>query len=331
MKKKIALLLTMLLTAGSLFGCSIHVGGEIYPDLSSTITTGTFVTEEEVRLMGGDMLTDEDVEAFLADMEKQTMNGVDYYYTSETEELTQEDFTYSYGRLDSDCVVVYGGGVDVDELSGEEAEMMNGLTQLITSMHFSFKTPFEIKKTNAPISSEDTFTFDLYLDKPGQVYYALNDESLLEGTNLSIEGVKDGAYYNKDVKATVETSDGIIETLEARQNGVMIAFNGSENPYNVFQTLGDGTYKITASLFSGTEKTVSITIDTTKPKANVANNKRYKKGQKITFSDKGSGIKSAKLDGKTVKSGKKVTKNGKHKLVLTDKAGNKTTVNFSIK
>lgn len=72
-------------------------------------------------------------------------------------------------------------------------------------------------------------------------------------------------------------------------------------------------------------------LDFTAPKTNIKNGKAYKPGKKITFSDEGSGMKSAKLDGRKIKNGHVVKKKGKHKLVLTDKAGNRRTVKFKIK
>lgn len=48
-------------------------------------------------------------------------------------------------------------------------------------------------------------------------------------------------------------------------------------------------------------------------------------------SDKGSGVKSAKLNGKTITSGKKVSKKGTYTLKVTDKANNTKTVKFKIK
>lgn len=72
-------------------------------------------------------------------------------------------------------------------------------------------------------------------------------------------------------------------------------------------------------------------IDTKRPTVTgVKNKKVYKKAVTIKFKDAGSGIKSAKLNGKTIKTGKKVKKVGKYKLVVTDKAGNKTTISFRI-
>jgi hypothetical protein len=80
-----------------------------------------------------------------------------------------------------------------------------------------------------------------------------------------------------------------------------------------------GTYKVTG-------------IDTKKPTiSGVKNGKTYKNAVTITFSDDGSGVKSAKLNGKSIKSGNTVSASGSYKLVVTDKAGNKKTVKFKIK
>ena len=76
--------------------------------------------------------------------------------------------------------------------------------------------------------------------------------------------------------------------------------------------------------------TNGFTVDKKKATVNIKKNKTYKKGQKIIFKDT-SGIKSAKLDGKKVKSGVKVIKKGTHTLIVTDKAGNKTTITFKVK
>lgn len=72
--------------------------------------------------------------------------------------------------------------------------------------------------------------------------------------------------------------------------------------------------------------------DKTKPTVKgVKNKKIYKKAVTIKFSDKQSGIKKATLNGKKIKTGKKVNKNGKYTLKVYDKAGNCTTVKFTIK
>lgn len=74
--------------------------------------------------------------------------------------------------------------------------------------------------------------------------------------------------------------------------------------------------------------------DKTKPVVSgVKHNKAYKKAVIITFKDNegGSGIKKATLNGKKIKSGKKVSKKGNYTLKVYDNAGNCRVVNFTIK
>lgn len=81
-----------------------------------------------------------------------------------------------------------------------------------------------------------------------------------------------------------------------------------------------------------TPSTTQVPKDKIKPSVKgVKNKKVYKKAVTIKFSDKQSGIKKATLNGKKIKSGKKVKKNGKYTLKVYDKAGNCTTVKFTIK
>lgn len=102
-----------------------------------------------------------------------------------------------------------------------------------------------------------------------------------------------------------------------------------------FQTKENGFYTIMIQDYAGNRYSQVFKVtqnDTKKPTVKgVKNNRTYKKAVKIKFSDNGSGIKNAKLNGKKIKSGKKVSKKGSYKLVVTDKAGNKTQIKFKIK
>jgi hypothetical protein len=62
----------------------------------------------------------------------------------------------------------------------------------------------------------------------------------------------------------------------------------------------------------------------------VSNGKTYNNAVTVKFSAPGSKIKSATLNGKAVKSGKKVSSKGSYTLKVTDKSGNKKTVKFTI-
>lgn len=124
-----------------------------------------------------------------------------------------------------------------------------------------------------------------------------------------------GGYWTggNDSCVVLEEKDGYFE-FKAKKNGyyTFLLEDYNENRYSV-------VIKVTS-------------LDKTKPVIKgVKNNKTYKKAVKITFSDKGSGIKSAKLNGKKIKSGKKVSKKGSYTLVVTDKAGNSKKIKFKIK
>ena len=114
-----------------------------------------------------------------------------------------------------------------------------------------------------------------------------------------------------------------------------VNLNGTELGATDRVPLGkDGKKKVEVRLANGNEATLTFTKDTAKPTASVKAGKSYKagkKGVKVTFSDKLAGVKSATLDGKKVKSGKRVTKKGTHKLVVTDKAGNVLKVSFKVR
>jgi hypothetical protein len=101
----------------------------------------------------------------------------------------------------------------------------------------------------------------------------------------------------------------------------------------IVTTNGTYTFRINDYLGNYTLHTVTVTnIDKTAPTVSgVTNGKTYKDGKIITFSDKLSGMKSAKLNNKSIKSGTKVTAKGVYTLVVTDKVGNTKTVKFKIK
>lgn len=324
MKKKIALVLSILM-AGMLFGgCGIDEKITVNKDLSSKVTAGFYLSEEEVKELGDG--------ADLSEFKKVEKNGKTYYLSEESENLTREQFENRVGRLDENCLVIYNTNVTDDTISGMVTD--SDMQEIYDSIEFcdmEIKLPFTVEKSNAAEIKDDTIIFHKEATMSESVAYAVADAALLDGTNLTISGASEGGLYNKKTTITVNTADGVIKSMGVKVNGKAKTFSDETHPYNVNVCSEDGKYTVSAELFSGSKATLKFTVDRTKPTANVANNKTYKAGKKITFSDKTSGIKSAKLDGKTVKSGKVVKKKGTHKLVLTDKAGNKQTIKFKIK
>lgn len=80
------------------------------------------------------------------------------------------------------------------------------------------------------------------------------------------------------------------------------------------------------------QKTKGFTLDKKKPVVTgVVQNRIYHTSVLLKFSDSISGIKKATLNGKAIQNNYWVGVSAKYTLVVTDKAGNKTTVNFEIK
>lgn len=104
---------------------------------------------------------------------------------------------------------------------------------------------------------------------------------------------------------------------------------------NLGSAAKEGKHSLAVTLENGNSKTLTVTYDKTRPTVKLGstsakNGKTYtvKKNTKLTYKDT-YGVKSAKLGGKSIKSGAKITKSGT--LIVTDKAGNKTTVKIKVK
>lgn len=136
-----------------------------------------------------------------------------------------------------------------------------------------------------------------------------------------ISGVKNGKTYGKAV--TIKVSDtGNIQSIKLNKKKIKSGYKVQKN----------GKYTVVATDKSGNSTTIKFTIkDKTKPKANVKNGKTYKRNTKIKVSDSGLGIKSIKLNKKTIKNNYKLKKKGNYTLVVTDKGNNKLTVKFKVK
>lgn len=343
MKKKIALALGVLMLAGSLFGgCGMEEKITVNTDLSSKVSTAMYYTKEELKA-ALEITDDKEFDDYVSQgsIEKVEKNGATYYVQKNQDQtLTKEQFEQQLGRIDDNCLVVYGSAVTDDSVSNSgnmtddiNMDEIEELMKQISFMDIQIELPFTVAKSNVPAEGSKLSIDGL---KSGEredpdLIYAVSDENLLKGTNLTISGASEGGLYNKKKTITLNTTDGVIRSMSVKLNGKTQTFSDENHPYNVTVCSEDGKYTISAELFSEIKQTLKFTVDRTKPTANVKNSKTYKSGKKITFSDKTSGIKSAKLDGKTIKSGKVVKKKGSHKLVLTDKAGNKTTIKFKIK
>lgn len=137
--------------------------------------------------------------------------------------------------------------------------------------------------------------------------------------NVSPAHVYDSAFWKK--RATSGPDDAVI----------LSAGNGRYS----FKTSENGIYTVMVEDTGGRRysSTVKVSgIDDKKPAvAGVKNGRTYKKAVTVRFSDRQSGIRSATLNGRKIPSGKKVSADGTYRLVVADKAGNKSVVKFRIR
>ena len=213
----------------------------------------------------------------------------------------------------------------------------------ITTVHFTInKTPPVIDTTppvvtgvsnNGIYNKDVTITFN-------EGTATLDGDKFTSGTKVTKEGlhilvVRDAAGNVTKVQFTIDKTPPVVTGVS--DNGiynkdVIIKFNEGTATLNgkeftsgaVVKT--NGTYTLVVTDKAGNKTTVKFTIDKTAPViTGVRNNGIYNKNVIIKFTEG-----TAKLNGKVFTSGTVVKTNGTYTLVVTDKAGNKTTVKFTI-
>ncbi len=167
----------------------------------------------------------------------------------------------------------------------------------------------------APTPKRTGYTFlGWYKDATGQTAWNFATDKVDGDVILYAKwatGVENNGLYNKDVTITFNEATATLDG-KAFTSGTKVTSEG------------DHTLVVTDA--AGNATTIKFTIDKTPPVVTgVSNNGLYNKDVIITFNEG-----TAKLDGNDFTSGKTVTSEGSHTLVVTDAAGNATTVNFTI-
>ncbi|MFJ5717762.1 DUF4350 domain-containing protein [Neobacillus sp. NPDC093127] len=133
----------------------------------------------------------------------------------------------------------------------------------------------------------------------------------IDKTAPKVTGVENNGIYNKDVTVSFDKGTATLDGVAFTSGTVVSA---------------EGSHTLVVTDAAGNKTTVTFTIDKTAPKVTgVENNGIYNKDVTVSF-DKG----TATLDGVAFTSGTVVSAEGSHTLVVTDGAGNKTTVTFTI-
>ena len=186
--------------------------------------------------------------------------------------------------------------------------------------------PKNIVKTTGKLSEDkNTASFDFLLDdfyKDQVILVSVEKDS----TKPTLKGFTNKKTYNKAITVSASDTSGIKSAKYKKNSGKYYSFKKERT----FKTNGSYTVYAIDNFGNKTTKTFKIK-DTARPTVSgVTTDKTYKSKRTITFKDN-CGIEKATLNGKTVKSGVSVSKQGSYKRIVTDVNGLKRTVNFRIK
>jgi hypothetical protein len=250
-----------------------------------------------------------------------TVDGVEYQLFSTTGDDYSSDET-DYTLTATEFVYVPQTQTDYEnaELSDEDAqELANQLADSFSFVNITVTFPYKIVATNGVLSEDKkSVTFEgMGKNSTDAALYAYTSKSKKK---ITISGIdENGCTTKNSVK------------VAADQKIKKITVNGKTQSSQKVTLKKDGTYTIRVET-KDSANVFTVCRDTKKPTVSgVKNGETYKNSVKITFKDKTSGVASATLNGKAIKSGKKVTKSGNYTLKVTDRAGNTKTVKFKLK
>lgn len=208
---------------------------------------------------------------------------------------------------------------------GENEELLNLLTDEMKNMEvrMTIAFPYAVIDTNGVVQEDGkTVVWDgkqESQDSSPRMYASFAKQDSKQAPKF--DGVKSGKSYNTAVAVKV-VSDNLLD---------YVAVDGEKYESDYLSISEEGVYQVVAVDKNKNQKTVKFRVDMTKPQVKgIKNNKTYKRAVVVKFSDKGSGMKKATLNGKKVSSGVKVSKKGSYTLKVTDRAGNSKTVKFKI-
>lgn len=211
---------------------------------------------------------------------------------------------------------------------------MDKKTPTVTGVHSGgkYKKPVQIKsKDNRGISyvklNGKKISNSYKLAKSGVYRLVIRDKA---GNKTTVKftldrsnpycNVKNNSYRNRSV--TINAKDKISGIKYIKLDGKKVK--------NKTKVKKEGKHVVVLQDKVGNKRTIKFVIDKKKPTCNIKSQSVVKSGTRIKASGSGSGIKYIKLDGKKIKSNTKVTKKGSHKLIIQDKAGNKSTIKFKV-
>ncbi len=212
---------------------------------------------------------------------------------------------------------------ELEALFGHNSKLVKSLKTELSNVKLqtSVVFPSPVTETNGNVQTDGRTVIWDTAQKPADRLYALFHTQNTKKAPVFL-GAANGKSYNTSIEVSI-TSENLLR---------QVMVNGNDVQSDYLFLSDEGRYQITATDIYHNSKKIIFRIDQTAPVVSgVANNKTYKKSRLIKFSDKGSGIYKATLNGKDIKSGTTVSRKGDYRLVVKDHAGNQRSIRFKIK
>ena len=269
----------------------------------------------------------EDLALVLLDSNGKEITSRDFFYNGVGEILTEylDPGVYTARVVDANSAfsaATYTATLTLQSVvksaitaSTKEGNLLNQATaysDVTLQVKSTYRYEMSVSKDGEPYAIPDGLVFT----EPGLYQVSVDDTANDPITftftikdAVTIDGVIDGRYYA--TPRTIHFSSG-----EATLNG---------QPFESGQTVDvDGTYTLVVTSGSNVE-TLTFTLDMTAPITNVKEGDRFYDSVIISFNEG-----TALLDGVKITNNTTVNTGSVHQLVITDLAGNVTTVNFNI-
>ena len=335
MKKFLAVILSLVMVL-SLASCNMEGGYKVNKDGSLDVSLCIEFDSQEFNNymalesmtsgvdLGGYVYSDEEISMVLEStgvpFTTSQKNGKTVFTIAQTETVAPEDVDAEFENsgvamstrefiISENSETSFSDSFGVGEVDPMVAAMLGDL-----NVNYFVTMPEKIVCTDGKISKDGkTATWVASVDKPLNSLYVLTADS--------------DKFVSINVNNITNKKQAKISSYEKIKS---ITVNGKVQTGKKIAMAEDGKYTIEV-VTKHSSKTFEIIKDATAPKVKgVKNGASYTGSVKIKFSD-ANGIKKATLNGKKIKSGATAKTKGSNTLIVTDKAGNKTTVTFTIK
>lgn len=353
--KKLLLTTVLGIAAVAFTGCGEAVKTDIAFNADNTVnysmSTGFDLDTWTIMASMSDTTVDEMVkqlEAQGATVSDEVIDGVTYKMVTESKSnVAVSSAEAALGQMYSDVCMTsdYLYAVfDPDKTSTGYDDMMSQLStandNYDDSMEMSVYQTFSMT-FNAPVTNT-TGTIDPA--NPNHVTWVNTDATkkmTFFATTATVtstaktDSVKNNKYYKSNKTIKVKNAENMVKMTIAKKSSVDGTALNPKSIKSGYVVKANASYELKIWSKDGKCQTVTFTVDKKKPTISGAKNGKTYKKVTLKFKDNLSGIKSVTVNGKKISANKyngyTIKKAGKYKIVVTDKAGNKTTMTIKIK